>query len=126
MGRLSFRRLYEETNCITPIECIEVLLGYAGKVTPQNYEEIIQYCGTKKRDNIEIIPCGEMERLIGFLRREINKSKMRMSTSIDVKDYERIMVFNNREDFEEAVKENECLIPLIKEQFPQVLIAGWK
>ncbi len=57
---------------------------------------------------------------------------MRISTSIDVKDYERVMVFNNRKDFEEAVKENECLTPLMgeepfdKENFPQVFIAGWK
>lgn len=44
----SFIWLYEETKCIYPIECIEVLLGYAGKVMPQDYREIMQYCGEKR------------------------------------------------------------------------------
>lgn len=44
----SFIWLYEETKCMYPIECIEVLLGYAGKVMPQDYKEIMQYCGEKR------------------------------------------------------------------------------
>lgn len=40
-----FKDLYEETNCIYPMECIQVLLGYMGKMLPQDFKEIMEYCG---------------------------------------------------------------------------------
>lgn len=40
--------LFRESNCVTPLECVETLLGYAGVVTGQDYKEIKLYCNTLK------------------------------------------------------------------------------
>lgn len=80
----SFIWLYEETKCIYPIECIEVLLGYAGKVMPQDYREIMQYCGEKRR-GIVINPSGEMKSLIELLREQTQRCSQNSQESPDKK-----------------------------------------
>lgn len=55
----------------------------------------------------------------------------RYSESLIVDKYERIIVFNNKKDFEDAISGHDFFIPLIgnrptdEEQFPGVFIAGW-
>lgn len=66
------------------------------------------------------------------MRKEKKEEVMKVSLSVNVENYERIMIFNNEKDFKEAVKNNDCLVPLVgerpsdREQFPLVFIAGWK
>ena len=50
-----FKDLYEETNCIYPMECIQVLLGYKGKMFPQDLDEIMEFCGEQAKHYSEDI-----------------------------------------------------------------------
>ena len=56
----------------------------------------------------------------------------KISMSVVVDQFDRILIFNNEQDFKEAVEGHEHVTPLVgerpsdREQFPQVFIAGWK